>query len=419
MDTLKIFRQLPENLIIISPDYKIIDASDAYLKVTRRKREEVVGLHFLKEAYPDPNYSFEENPVKLSFEKVLETKEIDYMNLVQYQIALSEAEGGGYYDSYWEAFHTPVLNDAGNVEYIIQKTTDVTEKELSRQKHKVSEEKFKFLTDAVPLLIHTADAQGNCNYVNQRWIDYTGLTFEEFSGNNWSQVYHPEDLVQVTSRLKEAIETNTEFQAELRVRDKDGNYRWHLVRSMPMKNTEGKVVMRVGSTYDIHGTKQMVQELLESNEQMAALSDQVQQAYQKAEDQRLTLERIIMQAPAAINITKGPEHRFDIVNPQYQRLFPNRQLIGKTIAEALPEAVEQGFIQILDKVYNTREQFIAYEIPFVSDWYDDGNVEEHYFTVTYLPLIEENKVTGLITFGYMVTDKVKLRKELEALKNIQ
>jgi PAS domain S-box-containing protein len=416
MEFFEYFNNVPESMVVIAPDFKILAATNQYLKTTMRTREEIVGKLWLQEVYADPNISFEDNPVAKCAKKAIETKEVAYLDLLRYDLEKPQAEGGGYDTRYWEASHTPVLDEAGNVKFVIQHPKDVTERELAKQAKKESEEKFKFLTNTVPQLIHTAEPNGHCTFVNQRWLDFTGLSTEDFLGNNWHNVIHPDDLVDVAQRQKEAIYAETEFQAELRIKNKDGSYRWHLMRSMPMRDEQGKVIMRVGSANDIQATKQMVQELLDSNEQMAALSDQVQKAFQSAEDRRITLESLIMQVPAVINITKGPDHRFELVNPQYQKLFPNRQLVGKTTAEALPEAVEQGFIPILDNVYNTREQFIAYEIPFVSDWYDDGNIEEHYFTVTYLPLIEENQVTGIITFGYMVTDRVNLRKELEQLK---
>jgi len=179
MNALKLFQNCPENLVVVSPDYKILEATNAYLQVTRRHRDEIIGLHFLLEAYPDPNYTFEENPVRISFEKVLQTKRVDYMELVSYRIALPEADGGGFYDSYWEASHTPVLDDAGNIEYIIQKTTDVTERELARQARLISEKKFKFLTDTIPQIIFTTDNTGKVNHVNKRLINYTGVSEEE------------------------------------------------------------------------------------------------------------------------------------------------------------------------------------------------------------------------------------------------
>ena len=118
----------------------------------------------------------------------------------------------------------------------------------------------------------------------------------------------------------------------------------------PRRDADGHVTMWIGGATDIHEQRQMVQEVLEANEQQAALSEQAYQQYQQAENQRETYHNLFMDAPAMIAITRGPEHRYEFVNPAYQQLFPHRQLVGRTVAEAVPEIKEQGFIDILDKV---------------------------------------------------------------------
>ena len=182
-----------------------------------------------------------------------------------------------------------------------------------------------------------------------------------------------------------------------------------------MKNDTGQVSMRVGSYADIHETKRLVEELLASNEQMSALADQVQEAYRKAETERKTLERLIMESPAFFCILKGPEHRYDLVNQNYQRLFPNRALLGRTVAEAVPEVIEQGFIQILDKVYRSGETFVAERGRIHLDRFNTGQLEEVFLTFTYQPLFEEDKVKGILVFGYEVTQEEIYRQKLKAL----
>ncbi|QNF32237.1 PAS domain-containing protein [Adhaeribacter swui] len=417
MDALKLFHNSPENLIVVSPEYKILDATNAYLQVTRRQREEIVGLHFLLEAYPDPNYTFEENPVRISFEKVLQTKKVDYMELVSYRIALPEFEGGGFYDSYWEASHTPVLDDAGNIEYIIQKTIDVTERELARQARVISEKKFKFLMDTIPQVIFTTDGAGKVNHINKRLINYTGISEEEgYSPDfDWSTLVHPEDLPRLTSSVQEALKQKNEFQAELRIRNQNGQYRWFINKTTPVRLDEtNEILMWVGSCTDIHSTKQMVQELLETNEQMAALSDQVQLAFNKAEAERKTLERLIIEAPAFFCILKGPQHRFELINDKYQQLLPAKNIKGRTVAEVMPEVVEQGYIQILDKVYQTGETFSAEEVPIKLDRQATGELEEIYVSFVYQAIYDENQqISGIMVCGNEVSENVKLRQQLQ------
>ena len=63
------------------------------------------------------------------------------------------------------------------------------------------------------------------------------------------------------------------------------------------------------------------------------------------------------QAPGFMAMLRGPEHVFELCNPAYKRLVGDRELLGKTVAEALPDAVEQGYLKLLDQVYLTGQAF--------------------------------------------------------------
>lgn len=416
MDFNRLFTKIPEAVVVIAPDYKILAATDYYLEVTMRKREDILGLHFLKDVYQDKELSFEDNPVRKSIQKAIDTKQVDFLDVIRYDLTRPEEEGGGFDIRYWEASHTPVLDEQGNVEYIIQHTSDVTERELARQALSESQDRFRFMAESMPQLIYTTDAQGNFTYLNKRWERYTGRPLEALFNIHLSEIMHPEDLEQATSRWKQGYQNGTAIQMEVRLRDKDGNYRWHLTRGQPMYDDKGNILMWVGSSTDIHDTRLLVQELVESNEEMSKLSDQVQQAYKQAETERKTLERLIMEAPAFFCILRGPEHRFELVNEKYQSIFPNRQLVNKTVAEALPEVVDQGYIQILDNVYQTGKEFVAEETAIQLDRNGDGQLVDEHLTFIYQPLYdEEDKITGIIVFGYIVTEQVKYRQKLREL----
>lgn len=418
MNFYDLFSDVPENLVVVSPTYIVEAATDAYLQVTMRTREEIVGKHFLKEAFPEKDITYEENPVKLALDQTVASKTPMVMEVIRYDLIIPEEEGGGYKELYWETSYIPGLDKDGNVKYIIQKAVNVTERELAKRAQLESETKFKELTNAVPQIIYTFDVDGKLTYLNARWEKYTGITAEEAikSEEGWFLAIHPEDLPGALIKTKESFKKGAEFQMELRRKGRDGNYRWFLSKITPIRlEGKGDIIMWVGSSTDIHITRQMVQELEQTNEKMAELADQVQLALTKAEDQRLTLETLIMQAPATFAIVKGPEHKFELVNPHYQKLFPNRQLLGKTVAEAMPEVVEQGFVKILDKVLETKEPFVAYEVPIKLDMDNSGEAKDHYFTLTYHPMIENEKATGIIAFGYEVTDVVKLKEELQKL----
>lgn len=178
MDYNKLFSHIPAAMVVLSPAYKILAATDAYLRITMRTREQILGKHFLLEAFPDKELSYEENPVRASLDKALQSKKVDYLDVIRYDLPKPEAEGGGYDVRYWEASHTPALDEEGNVEYLIQHTSDVTERELAKLALSESEEKFRFMAEAMPQLIFTTDAAGNLTYLNKRWETFTNIPID-------------------------------------------------------------------------------------------------------------------------------------------------------------------------------------------------------------------------------------------------
>ncbi|MFC5271166.1 PAS domain-containing protein [Adhaeribacter terreus] len=417
MDFFNLFANIPGTMVVVSPELKILAATDAYLKLTMRKREDIIGKHFLLEAFPDSQVSYEDNPVRKSLEKALQTKQTDYMDVIRYGITRSEEDGGGVYEGYWEASHTPVLDANGNVEYLIQHTSDVTEREKTKIALSVTENKFRFMAETLPQLVFTLSPEGNITYLNQRWATYSGVNTEDLMHNKrWNEIYDAKELESIVKKWSENFNKGQDIQLEVRKRSKDGQYRWFLCKSQPMRDEQGNIIMWAGSCTDIHDMRQMVQELLQSNEQMSALSDQVQIAYKQAETERKTLENLIMKAPAFFCLLDGPDHRYKLVNDKYQQLFPNRQLEGRTVAEAVPEVVEQGFIDILDNVYNTGKEFIAEEIPVKLDLHDTGKIDDVYLNFIYQALYDDtDKITGILVFGYVVDEQVKYRQKLQEL----
>ncbi|MBC5775086.1 PAS domain-containing protein [Pontibacter sp. KCTC 32443] len=417
MDFVKLFEKVPEALVVLSPEpeYKILAATDYYLQITMRKREDILGLKFLLEAFPEKDVPYEQNPVRKSLDIALNTKKVDYLDVTRYDLTKPD---GSYEVRYWEASHTPVLDAAGNVEYIIQHTSDVTEREQAKHALDTSQKKFQFMAEAMPQLIFTTDGEGNLTYFNKRWEEYTGIPLEKLMQENWHEIIHPDDLQSTMEKWETAFKAGEAMRVELRKRDKEGVYRWHLCRSLPMKDADGNITMWVGSSTDIHDTRKMVQELLYTNEQMAILSDQVQLAFEKAESERQTLEKLIMKAPAIFCVLEGPEHRFKLVNENYQMLFPKRDLIGKSVAEALPEVIEQGFIDLLDTVYTTGKEFVAEEVPIKLDRQDNGLLEEVYLTFIYQAMYTSDKVTGILVFAYEVTDQVIFKKKLQEIGHV-
>jgi signal transduction histidine kinase/DNA-binding response OmpR family regulator len=126
------------------------------------------------------------------------------------------------------------------------------------------------------------------------------------------------------------------------------------------------------------------------------------------------LSVIFEQAPVAIAILRGPEHRFEIANPHYRQVIGGREVVGRTVRDALPEVVPQGFIELLDRVYRTGEPFAAQSFP-IKLHNRDGALEEHFFDLIYQPLVDsEGRVDGIAAIGHDVTALASARRDAEA-----
>ncbi|GAB2967509.1 hypothetical protein GCM10027048_42790 [Hymenobacter coalescens] len=419
-----LFRSLADNFLIIAPDADatILDDTDRHAAVAMKSRAEVVGKPFF-EAYPAADQN-QADIIKASHEHVRRHKEAHTMPLIRYDLERPVAQGGGLEERYWQATHYPVLDEQGALLYIVQRTQDVTEQhlaELNRQRMQQelteSQERARFTLEALPMMVWTTSPSGEVDYFNQRWQQYTGKSMAQLLDHAWAEDLHPDDRDRVLQTWLQAVKAGTESQQEYRLRRHDGHYRWQLARGVPRRNAEGQITMWVGGAIDIHDQKQMVQELLDSNEQQAVLSDQAYQAYQLAESQRETFHNLLMQAPALICILRGPEHRFDFVNPRYQQLFRGRLLMGRPVVEALPEVVDQGFVELLNKVYETGEAFHGNELLIMLEQENGGEARQAYLNFTYQLFYEGGQKAGITVFAYEVTDLVLARKTLERLNS--
>ena len=114
-----------------------------------------------------------------------------------------------------------------------------------------SEDRYRFLADAVPQIVWSARPDGTLDYCNARWHQYTGLGVEQTRDGGWTVAVHPDDVPVVRDAWATARAADRPFEAEHRLRGVDGTYRWHLSRGLPRHAPDGSVEQWVGTTTDI------------------------------------------------------------------------------------------------------------------------------------------------------------------------
>ncbi|MGH2411484.1 MAG: PAS domain-containing sensor histidine kinase, partial [Chloroflexota bacterium] len=117
------------------------------------------------------------------------------------------------------------------------------------------DESFRLLAETMPQKIFRARPNGDIDYFNRQWMEFTGLPFEQIKDWGWTQFIHPDDVAENVARWQHSIASLTPFQFEHRFRRADGVYRWHLSRAQPVFGADGRVLMWAGSNTDIDEQK--------------------------------------------------------------------------------------------------------------------------------------------------------------------
>ena len=272
-----------------------------------------------------------------------------------------------------------------------------------------SEERFRNMADNAPVMVWVTDPTGYCTFLSQSWFDFTGRNEETGLGFGWLEATHPEDREYVESVFINSNQNHAEFRVEYRLRHKDGVYRWAIDAASPRITKDGHFEGYIGSVIDITERKE-----IEIERDRSLQLEQAARA--EAEFQRKRLNSILMQAPAFIAIASGREFIFEFANPFYQEMTGNRKLIGLSVREALPEIEGQGFIELLEHVFDTGETFFGEEMPILLNQRGNGSLDKIFVNFIYQALYDSNNIIeGILVFGFEVTNQVVARQRAEAL----
>jgi PAS domain S-box-containing protein len=285
----QVFDKAPNPYVILDDHFVIIGMNEAYLQVTMRRREDILGRNIF-DAFPSEAGSQSEEMLRRSLERAISTAEVDVLPLIPYPIAQPD---GTIADRFWSATHTPLRAGNGRL-YILQHTVDVTE----------------------------------------------------------------------LTKLRE-VAKERDFQVESDILDRAG---------------------RVAG-----------QNLILSKE-------------------REYLRALFAQAPSFMAVLRGKTHIFDLANEAYLEVTGRRDILGKPVAEVLPEVVEQGFVAILDTVYETGEPFVAEGARIVLNRGPGGAGELHYLDFVYQPILgPDGRPVGIFVQGHDVTGQRVAQARLEDL----
>ena len=149
--------------------------------------------------------------------------------------------------------------------------SEIAERKLAVKAVKQAEDRTRLIIDTIPTMAWSLAPDGALEFLNQRWLDYTGLSLEE-AIEEPTRTVHPEDLSGAVEKWLVVKAISEVYEDEIRLRRADGEYRWFLVRVAPLLDEQGNIVKWFGASVDIEDRRRAEKNLEEANRQLKLLS---------------------------------------------------------------------------------------------------------------------------------------------------
>jgi len=305
----------------VSDGFIAIDRNWNYKYVNKRAGEllgkdpaYLIGKHMWTE-FPQE----ETNPFYKAYHQAMESQEM---------VTVEE-----YVESYGIWFQNLVYPAADGLSIFFR---DITDRKENEKKITESEIRFRTLTKTAPVGIFETDASGSTTYVNETWLQYSGMHFEEALGDGWFNAVHPDDRDWLQKGWNSKTEMKSESFSEYRIVDKGGKIRWVNGRAAPVFNNEGSLSGYIGIILDVTEKKNSEQRIINSEES----------------------KRLILNSALDAIVIIDTESTITFWNPQAEQIFgwAADEVIGQSLVKTIiPQEYKDAHRQGMQRYLETGE----------------------------------------------------------------
>lgn len=161
----------------------------------------------------------------------------------------------GTFAMYYREPRLPSPEHIQLIDMAVQMARVAIEAKRSQDALRKSEDNLRLVIDTIPAMVWSVLPDGTVDFLNQRWMDYTGLSFEQY-GEEPTYPIHPEDVARALDKWAASFSIGEPYEDEMRLRRADGAYRWFLIRTVPLRDERGDIVRWYGTSTDIEDRKQ-------------------------------------------------------------------------------------------------------------------------------------------------------------------
>jgi PAS domain S-box-containing protein len=171
------------------------------------------------------------------------------------QINIQRTPGASPEARFLDFVYQPIRDREGTVTGIFVEGIDVTAAHDTMIALRESESQFRTFAQAMPNQVWTSPPNGELDWFNEQTYVFSGMKYEELAGQGWAKIVHPDDLPSAAEAWAYSLQTGENYEVEFRIRRADGVYRWHVVRALPLRNSDGAIIRWIGTNTDIHERK--------------------------------------------------------------------------------------------------------------------------------------------------------------------
>ncbi|WP_179319610.1 PAS domain S-box protein [Winogradskyella helgolandensis] len=269
--------------------------------------------------------------------------------------------------------------------------TDITLRKEAEEKLRNSEQTLRRLSSKAPVAIFQSDNEGRCNYVNEEWIKYSGLTFNESLNFGWSNAIHPEDKNFVLEQWQKSASSNERLLQDFRLLHKNGDVKWISSKAVGVFDANQKLISYIGILIDITERKNAEEQVIKSEKY---------------------LENIINNIGDPVFVKDEHSHIL-LVNNAFCNLLdlPKEDIIGKTLAENVSPSERDEAFRIDKQVIDSGIDSINEETMTLSD------KETLIISTKKTRFIDRSNTKFLVGVIRDITERKKTELELENYKN--
>lgn len=183
----------------------------------------------------------------------------------------------GTFALYYSTPRSPQKSEQELIERASHLAGVAIERHRSQQALQQSEDQLRLMTETIPQQVWTALPNGEVDYYNQRWRDFTGQNLEQLRADGWAEIVHPEDLARVKEAWHHSVQTGNEYEVEARLLSRTGEYHWILGQALPLRDQQGNIVKWYGTNTDITDLIQVREAFKDSELNFRTLADTMPQ----------------------------------------------------------------------------------------------------------------------------------------------